>query len=285
MLLIAESGATGTDWRLMDNENTIHQASTEGFNPYVHAMHHLPKMIQEGLLDSGKISAEKVSELYFYGAGCSEVSIVKQIKLQLSVLFPNAIIEIQHDLLAAARALCDGREGIACILGTGVNSCLYDGQQIVEHIPAMGYAMADEGSGAYLGKQLLNGYFRKGMPDTLAHRFQKRYNLTRAEVLEKVYRGDAPSQYMASFSKFIFQNLKEPYCYRLVYHGFETFFTENIMRYTAYEQKKVHFTGSVAFYYSNILRQVAQDKGISVKNITESPIAGLALYHRTDKTI
>ena len=279
MILIADSGGTSTSWRLVDTDGQIAQASTLGFNPYAHPSSRLEHILHDELLPSGQIDPSSVRALYFYGAGCSAEDVVASVGQTVSGVFKNAQVEVHSDLLAAARALCGNQPGIACILGTGTNTCHFDGEEIVENIPSMGYALADEGSGAYLGKQLLNDYFRKGMPDIVAQRLKKRFGLERDAVLREVYHGEGPSQYLASFSKFIFQNIKEAYCYQLVYDAFDTFLEKNVMRYEAHKELPVHFTGSVAFYYSNILRQVAQDRGISIKTIAESPIAGLTLYH------
>jgi N-acetylglucosamine kinase-like BadF-type ATPase len=204
------------------------------------------------------------------------------IQLAFAEHFGAAKIEIGWDLLAAARALCGQEAGIACILGTGSNSCQYDGKEIVENVANLGWILADEGSGSCLGKQIVFDYFRKNMPETLATQFHARFPWTREEVLEKVYQQEKPSAFLASFAKFIFQHLKEPYCYKLVYKSFSDFYENNVMKYPDYKKLKVHFTGSIAFYFSDVLRQVANDKGITVKNILEGPIAGLTLYHQKD---
>ena len=146
----------------------------------------------------------------------------------------------------------------------------------------LGWILADEGSGSYIGKRFVFDYLRKKMPDELAKQFQARFPFTREEFLEKVYQQERPSAFLAAFTKFIFQHLKEPYCYKLIYNSFSDFYEEVVMRYDGYKNCKVHFTGSVSFYFSDILRQVANDKGITVKNILEGPIAGLALYHKKD---
>ncbi len=277
MILIADSGSTKTDWRIIDSEGQISQATCGGINPYYHDADVIYKELSQVL--KSQIDGE-VSKIYFYGAGCSSEDNITKVNTALTKVFPDATIIINHDLLAAAHALCGREEGIVCILGTGVNSCLYDGENIVDNIPALGYIMADEGSGAYLGKQLVTDYLRRNMPTHIADKITKRFDLTKAGVLKQVYLEENASKYLASFSKFIFQNIKEPYLYRLVYDAFAEFFEVNIMKYEGYDQHKVHFTGSVGYYYSDILRQVANDKNITVRNVIESPIAGLTLYHQ-----
>jgi N-acetylglucosamine kinase-like BadF-type ATPase len=194
--------------------------------------------------------------------------------------FPGAQVEIGWDLLAAARALCGREAGIACIIGTGSNTCLYDGEKITGNVANLGWILADEGSGTNIGRKFLVAYLREKLSPELAAQFHARFPFTREEFLEKVYQQEKPSAFLASFMKFIFQHLKDPYCYQLVYNSFAELYEENVMRYPGYQNLKVHFVGSVAFYFSDILRQVANDKGITVKNILESPIAGLTLYHQ-----
>jgi glucosamine kinase len=279
MILIADSGGSKTDWRLIDNSGAIGQANAPGFNPYYQPIDDLKKSVQELLLP--KIN-EEVNKIFFYGAGVSSVKNQLTIKSAFLEFFPGAHIEIGWDLLAAARALCGHEPGIACIMGTGSNSCLYDGGKITANVANLGWILADEGSGANIGRKFLVDYLREIMPEQLRNQFRERYPLSREEFLEKVYQQERPSAFLASFTKFIFQHLKDPYCYQLIYNSFAEFYENNVMKYENYQNLKVHFTGSIAFYFSDVLRQVANDKGITVKNILEGPIAGLTLYHKQD---
>jgi len=279
MIIIADSGGSKTDWRLIDNTGAVGQANAPGFNPYYQPIDDLKKSVQELLLP--KIN-EDVDKIFFYGAGVSSVKNQLTIKSAFLEFFPGAHIEIGWDLLAAARALCGHEPGIACIMGTGSNSCLYDGDKITANVANLGWILADEGSGANIGRKFLVDYLREVMPEHLRNQFRERYPLTREEFLEKVYQQERPSAFLASFTKFIFQHLKEPYCYQLIYNSFAEFYENNVMKYENYQNLKVHFTGSISFYFSDVLRQVANDKGITVKNILEGPIAGLTLYHKKD---
>jgi glucosamine kinase len=279
MILIADSGGSKTDWRLLEADGTIDQAGTPGFNPYYQPIEDLKKNVHEVLLPRIK---HPVTKIFFYGAGVSSMKNQLTIKSAFLEFFPEAHIEIGWDLLAAARALCGHEPGIACIMGTGSNSCLYDGQSIVGNVANLGWILADEGSGANIGRKFLVDYLRERMPEGLRKQFHERFPLTREEFLEKVYQQERPSAFLASFTKFIFQHLKEPYCYELVYNSFSEFYENNVMKYENYKNLKVHFTGSISFYFSDILRQVANDKGITVKNILEGPIAGLTLFHKKD---
>jgi glucosamine kinase len=277
MILIADSGASKTDWRMINGQGAIAQAQTLGYNPYYQNVDQLEHEMREVLVPQVKDSVEKI---YYYGAGCSSEKNRQGIRGVLEKFFPEAHIEIWHDLLAAARALCGHQEGIACILGTGANSCLYDGHQITHNVSALGYVLGDEGSGAWLGKNIVGDYLRKDLPEKLWDQFKKRFPFERDEILDRVYNQQMPGRFLASFAHFIFQHLDEPYCHRLVYSGFDLFFHKNVMKYPGYKDQPVHFTGSVAFYFNGILRQVAMDRGITVKNVLESPIAGLTLFHQ-----
>jgi glucosamine kinase len=276
MLLIADSGSTKTDWRIIDQDKNIAQAKTAGFNPYYQTEEQIFAELKEVLLPQVK---GDITEIYFYGAGCSSPDKNALVENALSRVFLKAQVHVSHDLLAAARALCGSEAGIACILGTGSNSCLYDGKDIVANKASLGYILGDEGSGAVLGKLLVSKYFNRELPGHLMAKFEKRYALSREELLDNVYKKPFPNRYLAKFSQFLFHNLSDPYIYKLVYDAFADFFDKNVLYYENYADYKVHFTGSIAFYYSNILRQVANDKGIVVKNILENPIAGLTLYH------
>ncbi len=279
MILVADSGGSKIDWRFLHKDGSIGQAHSPGFNPYYQPLEHLHSIIKENLVPQVK---ESVDKIFYYGTGVSSEKNQLIIKQAFAQYWPGAHIEIGWDLLAAARALCGRERGIACILGTGSNSCLYDGEKIIDNVANLGWILADEGSGTYIGKKFIFDYFRNQMPAKLAEQFKARFPFTREEVLEKVYQGEKPGAFLASFSKFIFQHLKEPYCYKLIYDSLSDFYENNIMRYDNYQNTKVHFTGSIAFYYSDILRQVANDKGITVKNVLEGPIAGLTLYHQKD---
>jgi N-acetylglucosamine kinase-like BadF-type ATPase len=279
MIVIADSGGSKTDWRILQRNRSVGQAQGKGFNPYNQPIGDLKQNIEEVLLPQIKEPVEKV---FFYGAGVSSEKNQMTIKSAFTHYFPEAQIEVGWDLLAAARALCGRERGIACIMGTGSNSCLYDGERIIGNVANLGWILADEGSGAAMGKRFLVDYLRGNCPPTLAEQFKVRFPLSREEFLESVYQQEKPSAFLASFMKFIFQHLKEQYCYELVYQSFSEFYEKNVMQYENYANTRVHFTGSIAFYFSDVLRQVANDKGITVKNILEGPIAGLTLYHQQD---
>lgn len=277
MILIADSGSTKTEWRVIDGNGNIAQVRTSGINPYYQDQETIAGILAAELDGHLKTPIEKV---YFYGAGCSTQESRDKVAKSFATLLPKAQSEVSTDMLAAARSLCGHQRGIACILGTGSNSCLYDGASVIENVPSLGYILGDEGSGSYLGNRLLGHFIRKELPQGILDKMVKRFDLSRSVILENVYQNDTPARYMAGFSKFIFQNISDPFLYKMVYDGFVVFFEKNVMKYTDFQKEQVHFAGSVAFYYANILRKVAADLGINVKHIVEGPIAGLTLYHQ-----
>ncbi len=280
MILIADSGSTKTAWRLINDTGGIEQFTTVGMNPVHKNQSELQEIIQSELIGPNKLNPESIEQLHFYGAGCIPGDATDRMREVLKIVFKEAHIEVADDMLAVARGVCGHSPGIACILGTGSNSCLFDGTHITFKIPALGFILGDEGSGAWLGKELLGAFIRKELPAALSESFEKQYHLDRSQILNEVYRGDRPASFLAGFSKFLFRHRSEPYVHRLVHRGFSTFLEKNVMRYPEYQSLPVHFSGSVAFYYSTILRKAAYEKGITLKNIVEGPIAGLALYHQ-----
>ncbi|HEV7230478.1 MAG TPA: N-acetylglucosamine kinase [Bacteroidia bacterium] len=278
-ILIADSGSTKTDWRYINSTGHIHQFSSQGLNPYFHTSIQVADAIRAELLPSLMPLLDDPSiQLFFYGSGCGNESSCKIISDALVSIFPKASICIYSDLLAAAHGLCGHSPGIAGILGTGMNSCLFDGKTIVSQQPSLGYILGDEGSGAYFGKRIVSDYFNREMPEIVRTKFESRFSLTLEDALRKVYKEPNPNRFLASFSKFVYQNISEPYCVELVATGFRRYFELHICRYDA-PHLKFNCTGSVAFWYSNILRRIAEEKGILLGTIAESPIAGLTLYY------
>jgi len=211
MILIADSGSTKTDWRIISSSGQISQIKSEGLNPFLKDEESLNDSLKS-VFDS--LNIEEITKVFFYGAGCKG----KGKEVILSVLqsfFTNKSIKVEDDLLAAARATCAEERGIACILGTGANSCLYNGKKIVDRVPTLGYVLGDEGSGVYLGKLLINAFYKRELPKDLHLRFQKRYNLSEENLLEKVYQKPLPNQFIGSFARFLQHNIKHTYVQNL----------------------------------------------------------------------
>jgi N-acetylglucosamine kinase-like BadF-type ATPase len=187
---------------------------------------------------------------------------------------------VDHDLAAAAKATCGHRAGIACILGTGSNSCDYDGKSIIDTRPAPGFILGDEGGGGYVGRKFLSDFIHDEMPKNIKEELIDKFALTATMIQEHVYQKPFPNRYMASFCRFISERKSDPYCYMLYYNSFQDFFKKHVQKYSNYQQKPVNFVGSIAYFNSDILRKAAFDANISVNLIIESPIAGLTLYHQ-----
>ncbi len=279
-ILIADSGSTKTDWRLIDADGRIHQDQTEGYNPYLVDTSTIASSIQKNLTES--FQQANLREIYFYGAGCSVAEKKNLVAEALRTVFPSAKITIEHDLLGAARALCGRNAGMAAILGTGSNSCYYDGQQILENSPSLGWVFGDEGSGSALGRELVRRYLYKAWSNDIQDRITKRFELSRNEILDRIYKQPMPNRFLASFSKFIFQNIEQPEMSELVVQNFRQFFKQHIATYSRANEVPLHVTGSVGFYYSNLLRRVAAEFNVAIGQVTEMPIAGLCLYHHPE---
>ena len=282
MILIADSGSTKTQWRLLLPDGSIDQARTSGYNPHHQTATEIKELVEQELLPQLP-AGHKTSYIYYYGAGCADDKSKGIVRMAFREVFPDAEVVVDHDLLAAARALCGSEPGIACILGTGSNSCLYDGTQITHNVKALGWIMGDEGSGADLGKRVVADYLRYDMPDHLRQIFKQNHDINASDVLDRIYRQPFPKPYIASFARFLHNNLQDPWCYNHVYNSFKGFLEKNVVKYPDYKQHKLHFVGSVAFYYADVLRHVAADMGLTVHSILENPVAGLTLYHQSAK--
>lgn len=278
MILIADSGSTKTDWRLLSPNGSIAQAKTIGFNPFYQDTENIFSTLQGSLLP--QLAGQQPRQIYFYGAGCGDESRRQVVSDALLQAFPESDVTVQHDLLAAARALCGHEPGIACILGTGSNSCLFDGKQITQNIPPLGFILGDEGSGAYLGRKLISAYLRQELPQDLQEAFYKKYQVTKEAIQNRVYSQPFPNRYLASFAKFLFDRRRHPAIFALIYQSFTDFFDKCVSRYPNHTELPIHFVGSIAFYFGDILRQIAREHSIRVQHILETPIAGLTLYHQ-----
>lgn len=278
MILIADSGSTKTDWIICETNVNPQFCCTKGFNPYYQSVGEFEEIVEEGL--KGQLDYDSITEIYYYGSGCSTVNKKQIIKDILERYFKNAKkIEVEHDLLAAARALCGREVGIACILGTGMNSCKYDGQNITDNLNSLGFMFADEGSGSHLGKVLLSYYFKGKLSDRVAGKFKCKYNITLEEMLGNVYNASGIGKYLASFSPFILENIEEPEIRQIAEDCFTEFFEENILRYDGYEIIPCSFVGSIAFYYHDVIAMVAKKYGIRMGRILKTPALGLIEYH------
>ena len=274
MIVIADSGSTKTDWCIGNSQTDYRIVQTPGINPFYLSTKEISRQITENLFPQ-LTEKDTVTELYFYGA--EKACIVAD---ALTECFPHAHVAVESDLSGAARALCGHTKGIACILGTGSNSCEYDGEKIVSNVSPLGYILGDEGSGAVLGKRLVGDCLKKQLPPDLCELLLKEYELTPALILDKVYRQPLANRFLASLSPFLAQNLDEPCIRTLVSDSFKAFLKRNVMQYENYRESKVHFIGSVAFYYKTILAEAASEMGIRLGTVIKSPMEGLIEYHK-----
>jgi glucosamine kinase len=278
MLLIADSGSTKTSWRLADENKKIYHFLTDGLNPFFKSQGEIVEEIKSDLIPHFPQDA-KVSQIYFYGAGCSSTNKCEMIKEALAQCFPGAKTTINHDILGAARAACANSEGIVCILGTGSNTCMYNGEKIISVIGGLGYILGDEGSGSDLGKNLIEAYLNRELPDELRKEFENTYHLTKEEIDKRVYEKPEANRFLASFSRFIGEHKGHPYFVKLIETCFDNFLDKHVCRYPDYEKKQVHFIGSIAFNYTEFLRISAKKRNITIGKILPYPIEELTLFH------
>lgn len=279
MILIADSGSTKTDWCMIDQGQLVRQLFTKGTNPFFQSEEEISHEIAAALLP--QLDTQSLQAVYFYGAGCAFPDKIATVHRAISKhLNVQDEIEVSTDMLAAARGLCGHKPGIACIMGTGSNSCFYDGKNIVSNISPLGFILGDEGSGAVLGKLLVGDILKNQMSPELKEKFLQRFGLTPADIIDKVYRQPFPNRFLASLSPFLAENIQEPAVHTLVFKSFKAFLKRNVMQYD-YQQYPVHFIGSIAYYYQKILREAAQEMGIQTGIILQSPMEGLIQFHAT----
>lgn len=279
MHLIADSGSTKTAWRLIKSESTIIPLETIGYSPQYITTDEMIDDLKEILIPQLPVLTNDISKISFYGTGCSTPRTVTIIQLALENVFEKAEIEVNHDLLGAARALCGHSSGVACILGTGANSCLYDGQFITDNIPSVGFMLGDEGSGGYLGKQLVRAYFYRELPEDLELAFAKKYQLTRDDMLLNVYKKSAPNRYLASYTKFLSEHLEHPFVWQFVKNGFQDFLDAMVLKYENIENLPINFLGSIAVHFQPVLEAVLLENNLHFGRVIHNPVRELVKYH------
>lgn len=274
-ILIADSGATKTEWYYRNQGNTT-TVQTEGLNPYYHSTEGISGIIAKEVLP--QIAAEADS-IYFYGAGCDSKEKKAIIRKAVQEHFSTAAVQVNHDLLAAARACFGDEPGIACILGTGSNSCLYNGTEIVEHIPSLAFILGDEGSAAYFGKQLINKYFRDELPDDLQSDLTEEHNMSLNHITTNLYDGMQKSRFIASYGAFLGEHAQHPYIKKMLYKGFENFISRIVARYSNAENYEVRFIGSVAYAHQQMIKEILQEHNLTPGLFIRHPMERLVEYH------
>jgi len=278
MKLIADSGSTKTDWVLC-HETILGTYSTIGYNPFFLDADGISLSIKQSLIP--QISEVNISEVYFYGAGCSSPDKRGVVENALSRVFPSARIEVNHDLLASARALLGRNSGFAAILGTGANTCLYDGELVTLNVDSLGYLLGDEGSGSYIGRKVVRDFMRKTLPEALMKAFSEMYGLTNADLYEHLYFKPLPNRYLASFSRFAGEYSSHPHIHALLEESFDDFFKHLVTKYPNYTHYSFNCVGSVGFTFQSYLRRTAEKYEMSVGNIIKSPMDNLVNFHLT----
>ncbi|HSZ25525.1 MAG TPA: hypothetical protein VK766_07410 [Cytophagaceae bacterium] len=278
MIAIIDSGSTKSSWVFMDRFSKKSEYTTIGFNPYYQSAEEIYSILSSDLIPVLP-KEELLEEVYFYGAGCERYSQKEIVRAGLQKAFPSSVIHVNHDMLAAARSLFGRNPGIACIAGTGANTCYYDGVNIVENIYSPGLALGDEGSGGFLGKMLARDYVRKALPEHLMEKFEAFTTDRLPDILDKVYKKPFPNRYLASLAPFVVKYQDDPYLFQLAYENFEELFNRCICRYEKHRELPIRFIGSVAALLKPVLDKVAADKGLCIDKAIANPMEGLIVYH------
>ena len=277
-ILIADSGATKTEWCLVQNAKS-QTVFTEGLNPYYHTSESTQNVIERNLMPELSVVPD---DIFFYGAGCDGQEKNDIVHNTLKNCYPDANIQVYHDLLGAARACFLNDAGIACILGTGSNSCLYDGTEIIEHIPSLAFILGDEGSAGYFGKKLINKYFRFEIPDDLREKLERDYNMSLDYIKKGLYDGEQKSRFIASYGSFFGEYADHPFIKEMLREGFESFVSRIILNYTNARDYQVRFIGSVAFAHQDLIKEILKKYDLTPGAFIKNPMQRLVEFHTVE---
>ena len=275
MRLIIDAGSTKMGWILMDGPEVKAHFVTKGFNPNYSPMQDLVEICRGASLPN-----DDIHFIHYYGTGCGNEQNCQTVKEVFQAQFPDAEIHVTHDLMAACHAALGHEKGIACILGTGSNSCLYDGEDIVDKAVSLGYLVGDEGSGMHIGREVVRAYFYGFMPEDLRMKFDAAYHLELKDFIHRLYHEGQPSKYLATFAKFAGENRMHPFIKSLVKGCFKSFIEAFVLRYDACQSLKVSFVGSVAFHFQDILKESLADFGLTMGEVMQTPAEGLIKYYQ-----
>ena len=274
--LIADSGSSKAEWCLV-NGKTKKTFLTQGLSPYFLSAEQIEYIIGQELLP--KMKNVSPDEIYFYGTGCSNADNVRLVKKAIQRVFNDATVLVNHDLMGAARALCGREKGIACILGTGSNSCYYNGKKIMKNSPGLGYVLGDEGSGAYLGKKVIQHFLYNTFDPDLADRFRAKFNTNSDEILTAVYKKPLPNRYLASYAIFLAENRGHYMIENILEDGFNDFFFNHVLKYRESWTTPINFTGSVAHGFKDVLKNMCSGYELQLGKVLKKPIDGLVKFH------
>ncbi|MCK9638676.1 MAG: ATPase [Prolixibacteraceae bacterium] len=277
MILIADSGSSKCSWRLISENGDSSAIYTSGINPFFRTT---TSIYDELLLKLRPFSNAGVKGIFFYGSGIINDEKASIIRLALQKLFSDARIELYSDVVAAARSIFGTSKGIACIIGTGSNACLYDGEKVVAGISPLGFILGDESSGAVLGRKLLGDYFKEVMPVSLREKFENKYRLTREEALQRVYKAEKPNHFLATFAPFLSEEIASEYAQNLVRTSLTEFFERNVTKIPGYSSFQIGFVGSIAFHFKALVLEICSNYQMNCISILQEPMEGLVKYHR-----
>ncbi|KAA1248127.1 N-acetylglucosamine kinase [Aquimarina sp. RZ0] len=280
MILLADGGSTKCDWILLDNAGEIvFKTRTEGLNPAVFSK----PLLEERLRDNKELASykTKIDTVHFYGAGCGTDKPTEMLTKVFENYFPNAAVVVKEDMVAAVYAATT-EPGIVCILGTGSNSCYFNGDEIEMTVDSLGYILMDEASGNYFGKRLIRDYYYKRMPPEVAAEFEKRFDLSSDTIKENLYKKENPNTYLASFAEFIFTSERNGYFYKIITEGIQEFVETRVLCFPEAQNVPVHFIGSIAYFSEDIIRAAVWPYHLTVGNIVRRPIDGIIDYYRND---
>jgi glucosamine kinase len=275
-ILIADSGSTKCEWCLL-NGNKKQIVITQGLSPYFLNMVQIESILRNELLPEFKNPV--INTVYFYGTGCLNPANAKIVKKAIMAVFKEAVVNVSHDMMGAAKALCGDKKGIACILGTGSNSCFYNGKKIVRNSPGLGYVLGDEGSGAYLGKKVIQYYLYRTFDEDLRYKFDLKYATTSVEILENVYKKPLPNRYLASFTLFLSENRGHYMIENIIEDGLNDFFYNHLCKYGESWKQPIHFVGGVSFAFKDVLQELCSGYEFTMGKIMKNPMEGLIDYH------
>jgi len=276
LILIADCGSTKTEWCLLDGKTKINVV-TQGISPYFQNTTQITTIIREELLPG--LKNKQPDELFYYGTGCSNPTNVALVKKAIKAVFKTGKVVVDHDLAGAAKALCGDQKGIACILGTGSNSCYYNGKKIVKNSPGLGYVLGDEGSGTYLGKKVLQYYLYNTFDPDLMDRFKAAYQTSPNEILDAVYKQPLPNRYLAGFAGFLAENRGHFMVENIIEDGFNDFFYHHIYKYRESWTHPIHFAGSIAWGFKDVLKEMCLSYELQLGKVLKNPMEGLISYH------
>ncbi|MEO6488867.1 MAG: BadF/BadG/BcrA/BcrD ATPase family protein [Ferruginibacter sp.] len=275
--LIADSGSTKTEWCIVNGTKKKH-IYTQGLSPYFLSGEQVKNILLKELLP--KMKDTDPAEIYFYGTGCSNPVNQALIKGALKAVFKKAKIAVDHDLMGAAKALCGTEKGVACILGTGSNSCFYDGKKIVKNSPGLGFILGDEGSGAYLGKKVIQYFLYNTFDPELMDRFIAKFGTNANEILDAVYKQPLPNRYLANFSNFLVENRGHYMVENIIEDGFNDFFFNHVYKYRESWTMPINFVGSVAFGFKDVLKDMCESYELQLGKVLKNPMEGLIKFHK-----